>query len=71
VISAEPLPLVRGELSVEMVPISPLCLRTSPLYLPQVRGELSFEVVIKSQGGEGDEGLEVCVTATPPQRAQP
>ena len=37
--------------------------------LPLVRGELSFEVVIKSQGGEGDEGLEVGVTTTPPQRA--
>ena len=37
----------------------------SRLYLPQVRGELSFEVVIKSQGGEGDEGLEVGVTTTP------
>ena len=36
--------------------------------LPFVRGELSFEVVIKSQGGEGDEGLEVGVTTTPPQR---
>ena len=68
-ISAEPLPLVRGELSVEVAPISRVYLPMSRLYLPQVRGELSFEVVIKSQGGEGDEGLEVGVTTTPPQRA--
>ena len=63
-ISAEPLPLVRGELSFEVTPISRPYLPMSRLHLPQVRGELSFEVVIKSQGGEGDEGLEVGVITT-------
>ena len=29
----------------------------------------AFEVVIKSQGGEGDEGLEVGVTTTAPEAA--